>query len=695
MDANSNKLRHELEVHQLELEAQNAELKLSKERAEEEAAKYLELYEASPTGYISLTREGEILDINPAGAEILRKDRINLKKNRLGFFISNDTRLIFSLFLERIFSNQTKESCEVALSLKGEIHMDVNLTGIVTTNGENCLVTLVDITDRKRNSILNSTNKELLYQNDEKAKHSAELLVANEAIAFQRDRLEKIASLVPGLVYQYRLFPDGSSCFLYVSDAISQIYRITPEEAYEDASKTFNQIHPDDLEQVLSSLQKSARDLSPWKHDYRVKFEDGTLLQLHGNAIPRLEADGSILWYGFITDISERIERERKIKLQNEMLQKLISEREKFFSIIGHDLRGPMGSLMQLAEILADEERTKNEGDTKELIADISLSARNTFHLLENLLEWSRIDKGKFYFNPIRTRLNDVVNECKSILMAQASSKNITITSEIENELFVLADQNMLKLIIRNLISNALKYSHKGGEIFISATSVENNQTLVSVKDSGIGIPDELKNSLFLFDGNTLKRGTQGESSTGLGLKLCLEFVEIQGGKLNVESKQDFGSVFSFNLPSDQPSQVVADSKNIKPDDSKTHTLKQLNVMIVEDDDISFSILKRAIQNNCASISRAFSGTEAIELCHKLDLDLILMDLRLPILDGLEATRQIRLFNKEVIIFAQTAQPFQYKEDNVLESGCNDYISKPIDLKKLKEMIHFHCSKND
>jgi PAS domain S-box-containing protein len=158
----------------------------------------------------------------------------------------------------------------------------------------------------KRADELNLANIELQFQNEEKAKRAGELYVANQLITNQRDRLEEIASLVPGVVYQYRLRPDGSSCFPYASEAIRQIYNVSPEEVREDASKVFSNLHPDDYNEVVNSIQVSAKELTPWQHEYRTKFDDGTIRTVFGNALPVAVADGSVLWTGFITDITEQ-----------------------------------------------------------------------------------------------------------------------------------------------------------------------------------------------------------------------------------------------------------------------------------------------------------------------------------------------------------------------------------------------------
>jgi PAS domain S-box-containing protein len=321
MEAEAIRLLHELDVHQIELQLQNEELLRLKEQAEQEAKKYLELYDSSPSGYFTLSREGNILELNLAGAQMLGKIRSNLKNSKFSYFVSLATRPIFNLFIKNVFDNLVKETCMVKLSLGGDKRFDMSLTGLVSADGAHCFVTMVDISEHIQNLELLRDNKDLLFQNDENAKHAAELAAANKLISNQKNRLEEIASLVPGVVYQYRLYPDGSSCFPFASEAIEQIYHVTPDEVREDASKVFENLHPEDYDAVVSSIQTSAKNLTPWQHEYRVKFGDGTIRTLYGNAMPRLEADGSVLWHGFITDITERKQTENLLKENNSRLE--------------------------------------------------------------------------------------------------------------------------------------------------------------------------------------------------------------------------------------------------------------------------------------------------------------------------------------------------------------------------------------
>ncbi len=296
-DVENLQLLFELEVHQIELELQNEELRNAQAVAEVANDKYIRLYDLAPSGYFTLSRNGEIIEFNLAGALMLGKDRSHLINNHFHFFISKDTQDVFKLFLEKSFKNNTKESCEVTLTTSGNQPVYVHLSGIVTESMGQCFVTVVDITERRQQELkiieLNTNLEQTVYRRTAQYQ---------EALS----RLEKIADRVPGVVYQFQLNPDGSSCFPFASYGIHDIYRVSPDEVIHDASAVFTRLHPDDFDGVVASIQTSAKNNTIWQHEYRVKFDDGTVRWLSGNALPQANEDGTILWHGFISDITER-----------------------------------------------------------------------------------------------------------------------------------------------------------------------------------------------------------------------------------------------------------------------------------------------------------------------------------------------------------------------------------------------------
>ena len=255
-------------------------------------------------------------------------------------------------------------------------------------------------------------------------------------------------------------------------------------------------------------------------------------------------------------EIIARVATHLKLYRQKKELQNLNAQKDRFFAIIAHDLRGPLSSFMGLTELLAEDSPDLEHDQKKELAVAMSESARNIFNLLNNLLQWSLMQRGQTSFTPQKQGLMGVVTECLKAVEGQALKKAVEIAVDIPGGLEVSADSNMLQSIVRNLVSNAVKFTLSGGNVLISARNSEDNMALISVKDSGIGMSKEILDDLFLIDAKSGRRGTEDEPSTGLGLVLCKEFVEKHGGRIWAESEEGKGSVLYFSLPHNHDQEV-------------------------------------------------------------------------------------------------------------------------------------------
>jgi PAS domain S-box-containing protein len=270
--------------------------------------------------------------------------------------------------------------------------------------------------------------------------------------------------------------------------------------------------------------------------------------------VPHLGFDKKIKgFFTIVTDITKLKRRENKIRKQKDELAELNAEKDKFFSIISHDLKNPFNSLLGFSELLHDDFDTLDETTKKEFAGHIYVGAQNTYKLLENLLAWSTAQSGKIEFNPSPMTINALVAENLKLLDQMARAKNIQLQSDLKNDYFIITDHDLVNTVIRNLLSNAIKFTPKDGQVTISAnlvSGIEPNEFLeISVKDTGLGIAPENLEKLFKIGKSHSTSGTEGESGTGLGLMLCKEFVEKSGGKIWVESVVGKGSTFYFSLP--------------------------------------------------------------------------------------------------------------------------------------------------
>jgi signal transduction histidine kinase len=269
------------------------------------------------------------------------------------------------------------------------------------------------------------------------------------------------------------------------------------------------------------------------------------------NAVP---LDGKILIQAIVRDISKRKRSEEQLLKYNTELQELNQTKDKFFSIISHDLKGPFNAILGFSDILATEWNDYTDEERQHFIRNIHSSAKNTFRLLENLLEWSMAQTGKLTFRPAPFDLSVVANDVIILMREQADAKQIKLFTAINFHTMVLADENMIKTILRNLVSNAIKYTQPGGHVkilteTIAKTSENRGMLQVCVHDSGIGINPEMLPKLFRIDEKVRSSGTAQEKGTGLGLILCKELVEKNGGIIFVKSEPEKGSRFCFTIP--------------------------------------------------------------------------------------------------------------------------------------------------
>ena len=249
------------------------------------------------------------------------------------------------------------------------------------------------------------------------------------------------------------------------------------------------------------------------------------------------------------TDITERRRVEDEIKIQNEKLLKLNAEKDTFLSIIAHDLKSPFQGFLNITELMAKDTEEFSAAEWVQNSKLLNRAAHNVYNLLDNLLEWAKVQRGLIDYSPKDLDLLTLVSESIDSISDRALQKRIAIINEIDNAHKIFADKKMISTVLRNLLSNAVKFTRPGGKVIIKSERSGNGKIDIAVADSGIGISDKNIEKLFKIEEKVGTLGTEGELSTGLGLLLCKEFVEKHGEIIWVESKENEGSIFSFSLP--------------------------------------------------------------------------------------------------------------------------------------------------
>jgi signal transduction histidine kinase len=309
---------------------------------------------------------------------------------------------------------------------------------------------------------------------------------------------------------------------------------------------------------LLLSLPKPMRQL--WKSHYdrvlsnemfsfidKIEVENGTIhIEVHLNPIV---VDDKVIGASFFgKDITRRIKSEEALKESETQLRELNVTKDKLFSIIAHDLRSPFNSILGFSELLIENAKNSDIVESEMHSRIINSSAKNTLILLDNLLDWAKSQTGQISFKPEKINLLSIIQEIIESSNLMAKIKNISLNLIQSEEIEAYADANMVKTVLRNLISNAIKFTNPGGNINVNGIS-EQNQVEISISDNGIGMNDETRKKLFDISSNITFLGTTKEKGSGLGLVLCKEFVERLGGHIWVESEEGKGSDFRFSLP--------------------------------------------------------------------------------------------------------------------------------------------------
>lgn len=327
------------------------------------------------------------------------------------------------------------------------------------------------------------------------------------------------------------------------NEAAATFYGYSLEQLCSMNIRDINQLEGDLVKnQMVAVLQGQKK-----RFEFRHRIADGEIKDVDVYSTP-ISIRGEVFLFSIVHDVTDRIRSERELHRSKEELLRNIESKDRFFSIIAHDLLGPLGAIYKLGELM---EHFADNGEYEKVVKyskSIAESVQQSFKLVKNLLEWSRAQSGRLEVSPERIDLKEVVSSVRLVLQNYAASKNIQILSEIKQGHTIFADLNMVEAILRNLISNAIKYSRRGGTITLTSFQDE-QESVISVKDTGVGIPRKMLPQLFRADSDYTTLGTQNEKGTGLGLILCKEFVAVHKGRIWAKSQEGSGSEFSFSIP--------------------------------------------------------------------------------------------------------------------------------------------------
>lgn len=780
----------------------NHQRKLIEEALRQSEERYRTIFENVQDVFYQTNLDGIVLEISPSISQITDFSRNEmLGKPVSTVYYHPDDR---SKMLEEIVKNGKLRDYEIRLKSKtGNVrYVSVNSNLMLDAEGRPSHINgaLRDISERK---------------------------LAEEKIREKDLEFRKLSANVPDLLFQFTRKSDGSYCVPIASEGIKNIFGCAPEDVVDDFGPIARVIYPEDAERVLHDIEYSAKHLTYFRCEFRVQIPGKEIQWIYSRSTPEKLPDGSVTWYGFNVDITERKKAEEAMMLREYYLsaiienqpgfiwlkdvhgiyhaantkyaqfcriekpeliegktdfdlwpkelaskyieddarviasnqaqvfeeqiseagkiswfetfkapifdndgtvigttgysqditdrkkarEDLIKAKEKaeesdllksaFLANMSHEIRTPMNGIMGFAELLKQPNLSGFE--QKKYIAVIEKSGNRMLKIINDIIDISKIEAGQMELSIIETNINEQMAFVYNFFKPEMEKKGIkfVVKNKLSSkEALVRTDREKLYAILTNLVKNAVKYTEEGViELGVQIQSANSNGKTRKerdlefyIKDTGTGIPADRQQVIFerFIQADIMdKKALQG---AGLGLSISAAYIEMLGGKIWLESEVGKGSTFYFTIPFRAESETEHTKQRLI-NESVTQSESQpeisgLKVLIAEDDETSDLLSTLVISSFSEEIIHVKTGIEAVAACRKRpDIGLILMDIKMPEMDGYEATRLIRKFNKDVVIIAQTAFGLLGDREKALAAGCNDYIAKPISKNMLLQLV--------
>lgn len=546
------------------------------------------------------------------------------------------------------------------------------------------------------------------------------------------DFLHHLTEHIPGALYQFVVEKEGDMKFTYLSTGIKQILDLSESELadFNDVGKAISKVHPEDIAIVLTSTVTSARRLSAWGCKFRI-VEPGTknYKWVMGAAKPELLENGDVVWYGYLTDITDQKVFEDKLRNAKEEALKASQIKSEFLSIISHELRTPLNAISGSVYSLLQDDHTQIQASA---FNTINFAVENLITMINDLLDFQKIEVGKLTLEMAPMIIEEVVGNVINGLEYHAKDSGNKLILNFKNDLNfeVKGDKVRLSQVLNNLVTNALKFTNKGiVEVILELKSAndEKVKAYFEVKDNGIGIADEHKNRIFNEFDQIQHSFSKKYGGTGLGLSITKKLLGLMGSDINLRSEVGLGSSFFFEIefekvnpktsilpasgqkpvveeasgkPAAVPERPVAqevekiESVISSPEPpvvfSKPKSLSEIKLLMAEDNDVNALVLGKIIKKWGIQYHRVNNGKLAVEAIEDGDYDCILMDIQMPVMNGFDATEKIKEISNVPILALSAADKIEVM-DRIDKTGFDGYVAKPIDaselLRKIKEVL--------
>ena len=523
-----------------------------------------------------------------------------------------------------------------------------------------------------------------LEQLRDEHQQALEKILANQ-LQDSNARLHHLTAQVPGAVFQLQQNADGKLSFPYASSAIQDLFQISPEQLQQDPQTLFDLLQAEDLQRLHDSLAQVEQAL---QLDLRVGLPQVGQVWRACHARAQMQADGTRVWHGIFMDITERQQQAEAIQAANARADAASQAKSAYLSNMTHEIRTPMNIILGMSYLALESDLSAGQRDYLE---NIRLSAEHLLSLINDILDMSKIEAGQLEVETIDFDLHETIANLNKLMAGKISDKGLAFKLDIapDTPQALRGDPLRLSQVLINFIANAIKFTHQGSiTLHIQCREQTEHSALLhfEVEDTGIGMNESECNRMFQAFQQADSSTSRKYGGTGLGLAISKQLVELMGGSVGLASHPGKGSQFWFSIKVQKNlhanaanrEQSAAAAQEAAARDKAS--MQGRRILLVEDQPLNQRVAQAMLRNAGAEVALAENGQVALEILRQQSFDCILMDMQMPVMDGVAATRAIRddpaLANNLVI--AMTANASMHNQALCMAAGMNDFITKPI-----------------
>lgn len=594
-------------------------------------------------------------------------------KNTLPGYVIQEKK---SLFLNQQEISNLQENKKI--DIQGEVCKQ--WLGIPLINQEKC-VGVLSVKSFESETAFSYNDLTILEILSNQISDAIQKIRTEEALKVERAYFKELFDNSPEAI----AIVDNSSKIININNEFTELFGYSKNEAINQSIEDLisTPAYKDEAHNLTTEIAVRKKTV---KIDTKRRKKDGSMVEVSLWGTPIILDKGQIAVYAIFRDITERIEAKKKLEEAKDKAEESDRLKTSFLTNMSHEIRTPMNAIVGFSELIA--EPTTDQESRKEFAEQIYNSSKMLLKLIDDIIDISQLDSANLELNIKKTNLSKLLSDIFTKFSKEKIKENKdNIELLLHNPFgdlttYIETDEFRFKQIFYNLINNALKYTEQGFIEFGFDVN-HNDEPIFYVRDTGIGIPADKINSIFqhftkIEDRRKLYRGT------GIGLTITKKLVSLLGGEIWVESNLGIGSIFYFTI-SEKVSFVKLKNSSL---DNKIYNWAGKKILVAEDDDTNYQVIKASLSRTHANLVRVHNGEKAVDECLSNAFDLIIMDIKMPNLDGIEATKKIRFKNRNIPIIAQTAFFLKNERDTCIDAGCNDYIPKPVNSRKLLETIN-------